>query len=250
MKQGIVGGLAAAWCGVLLAASAASAEPPRRTDGRVQTRVESQREQRQGATEADLAELSAVAADPSLLPMERAGAVRSVGLTQRPEALQAIRQLTGDPHLEVRAAAASALYRAGHRAEALPLLQAAQDDGAALRATFRESFDRGRYTYDNQARPFFDRGLASRNLRARLDAAAGLLELGVRESEAFGILADAAIQAPRWDDRLAALAYLAELPATAAVLEAIERAFADPEERVAKTARHLHTKLASRAASP
>jgi HEAT repeat protein len=250
MKTETLVGLAAALCGVLLTATSASGEPPRRADGRVESRVESQRALRRGATEADVAELTAVAADSARLPMERAGAIRSLGLTSRPEALAAIRQLAGDPHLEVRAAAASALFRAGKRAEALPLLHAAQDDGAELRATFRESFDRGRYAHAKEARAYFDRGLASRNLRARLDGAAGLLELGVREAEAFAALSDAAAKAPSWDDRLAALAYLAELPPTAAVLEALERAFADPEERVAKTARHLHDKLTRSAVSP
>lgn len=234
-----------ALCALLAIAPDVSAAGPERA-GRAESRVA--RYARIDAEDQGWAWLLELAEDAGRTDEDRGAAIRALGGRPVEGALAPLRRLAAAGTPSVAAAAAGVLLRWGHRDEALAMLAAAQEKGAPVRIPLRTAFDRGTWSYAAGARALFESGLDSSHVTVRLDAAAGLLELGVRPREAHATIRQVALKAPRFDDRVAALLTVAAAPIDADTRATLAAALTDSDDRVARTARHLLSRLP--AASP
>jgi hypothetical protein len=169
---------------------------------------------------------------------ERASAIRALGRDKRDDMIDDLKKLVDDKATAVRIESAINLYRWGQHKFALPKLKELRSKGVALRRAFQTGYEKGRPTYDKNAKGFFKEGIKNDNVYVRLDSAVGLIEVG-NEKLGLPVVQKVIKQSEKYHIRMAAVNYMTPLKKNAKVREILEMATTDKDERVAKRARDV-----------
>lgn len=192
-----------------------------------------------GSEGSDDAVLSLVAKVRGKVPAyERLEAIQALGPVRREAAIAALIEALADPEIRVAAEAAITLYKWGETTRALPYLKEFARRGAQVARAFHVDYRGTRPVWAPGAVDFLTTALASPVPEVRIDAAAGLLELGP-DDEAVRVLSMYALQAERADERRYAVLRMAHVRDVPAVRTLLARASRDPSPEVATTARQV-----------
>ena len=169
---------------------------------------------------------------------EKATAIRALGSVKKDELVLELKKLAEEKDLAVKSEAAILLYQWGEKEHATPILEKLLTQGVALRRAFFKGIQNGKYVYDEEAIPFFEKAMSAKQVHVRLDAALGLLHMSKSEA-ALAAFKEALNDKDKEYVRLTAVSYLASARDVPEARALLELATQDASVKVATRAKQI-----------
>lgn len=186
----------------------------------------------------DQEQIHSMVADSNLDSFIRATAIRAMDPKREDSLIPLLKQLADEEELAISSEAVILLYRWGEKEFAGPRLSQLTGKGIGIRRVFFIGLKDGVYQYQPEAEDHLRAALKMPQDHVRLDAALGLLHLGV-SSEALAVFKDSISSTKNLGIRLTAISYLATAKENPEVKELLQLASRDIDPQVAERAQMI-----------